>query len=299
MNPSSAGGRTGQLWPAIRARLESGGRLVTLFPTEAPGHGIRLAGEAVRSGFARVVAVGGDGTLNEVVNGILSAGPHVPVEVGLIPRGTGSDFRRTLEIPLGVSEALAVLDAGRVRKVDVMRVAYTQPNGEPASRYAVNVVSFGMGGQVARKANRSNKPLGGRITFLLATVSTALRFAGDRVSIHADDGDLPDVRVTNVAVGNGRYHGAGMLICPRAALDDGLLDLTVVRKLSLAELILNMGRLFDGRVYENRKVSFQRTRGLRAESIGGESEIEVDGEPLGRLPLSIELLPGALTMIVP
>jgi YegS/Rv2252/BmrU family lipid kinase len=301
MNPRSAGGRTGEVWGRLRSQLAAFGGEVALFATDSPGHGIRLAGDAVRAGFGRIVAVGGDGTLNEVVNGVLSASPDsaAAAEVGLIPQGTGSDLRRTLGIPLMEADAIAVLHQGKIRAIDVMKVTFTRPDGAEDTRYAVNVTSFGMGGQVAARANRSGKALGGRITFLLATVSTALAFRGDRVSLEMDDGGLPDVRITNVAAGNGRFHGSGMEICPRASIDDGLLDVTVVGRLSVAELVWNLPKLFDGRVYEHRKVSFHRTTRLSAESLEGDSAIEIDGEPLGRLPLRIEVLPGALRMVVP
>jgi len=299
MNPRSAGGRTGRTWNRIRTELEAVCGPVTLFATEAPGHGIRLTADAIRSGFSRILAVGGDGTLSEVVNGVMSVASGSETEVGLIPQGTGSDFRRTLGLPLDRAEAIRTIRDGRIVRIDLMRVAYTARDGAPATRYAMNLTSFGMGGLVASRANRSSKPLGGTVTFLWATALTALGYRGDRVSIELDGVTIPDVRITNVAVGNGQYHGSGMWICPGAAIDDGLLDVTLVEKLSLWRLLTGSRYLFNGRISDHPKVRGFRTSNFAARTLEGASAIEIDGEPVGYLPIRIEIVPGALRMIVP
>jgi YegS/Rv2252/BmrU family lipid kinase len=299
MNPRSAGGRTGRTWKRIRPQLEAACGPVAAFETEAPGHGIRLTSDAVRSGFSRILAFGGDGTLNEVVNGVLTAGPEPNAEVGLIPQGTGSDFRRALGMPLDATGAIGIIRAGKTKYLDVMKVAYTLADGAGATRYAINLTSFGMGGRVAARANRSSKPLGGRVTFLAATLVTALGYRGDRVSLELDEVAIADVRITNVAVGNGPYHGAGMRVCPRAAVDDGLLDVSVITKLSPWELLTSGRYMFNGRIYEHPKVRFHRTSKLVARAVEGTSAIEIDGEALGYLPIRIEVVPRALRMIVP
>jgi YegS/Rv2252/BmrU family lipid kinase len=298
MNPRSGGGRTARAWERIRPRLEAVCGPVTVLETARPGHGIELTASAVRSGVSRILAVGGDGTLNEVFNGVLTAGTDFEGVVGLIPRGTGSDFRRTLRLPLEETEAIEVIRAGKTRAIDVMHVAYAREDGTEAKRYAMNVTSFGMGGQVAARANRSSKPLGGTATFLTATILTALEYRGDRVSIQMDDSRIPDARITNVAIGNGQFHGTGMWICPRAVIDDGLLDVTVVRKLSVPALLVSLRYLFNGRVYSHPKASFYRTRALHAKAIDGRGAIEIDGEPCGYLPIQVSVVPRAVRMIV-
>lgn len=299
MNPRSAGGRTAHAWRRIRPLLEAACGPVTAFETASPGHGIRLTADAIQSGFSRILAIGGDGTLNEVVNGVLEARAGPRTHIGLIPQGTGSDFRRTLGLPLDESAAIDIVRSGKTQALDAMKVSYNLPDGTAASRFAINVTSFGMGGRVARRANRSAKPLGGKITFLIATLATALDYRGDRVSIRLDDVNEPEVEITNVAVGNGQYHGAGMWICPRGVVDDGLLDVTLIRKLSFWELLTSGRYLFNGRVYEHPKVVFHRTKTLEARTLDGKSAIEIDGEPVGCLPIRIEVLPRALRMIVP
>ena len=273
---------------------------VTVYETEVPGHAIELAVEAIDSGHRTLIAVGGDGTVNEVVNGILlkDASAASAMTVGLIPQGTGSDLRRALRVPLDEEAAIETLRRGTAASLDVMKVIYRRPDGIDATRYSVNLTSFGMGGAVAALANRSSKPLGGTVTFLVATAVTTLGFRGNRVSIELDGDELKDVLITNVAVGNGQYHGAGMMICPRAVIDDGVLDVTVVEKMSLWEITRSIRMLYDGTVYDHPKVHFRRTKRLVATS-DESSSIEIDGEPLGHLPLEITIVPSALRMIVP
>lgn len=299
LNPSAAGGRTAAAWHRIRPRLEGICGPVVLCYTRAPGHGVELTCDAVRAGSGTVIAIGGDGTLNEVVNGVMLAGEAFDPVVGLIPQGTGSDFRRTLNIPLDESGALETIRKRSIQSIDLMRVAYRSKTGAEETRYAMNVTSFGMGGRVAARANRSSKPLGGKVTFLTATLVTALGYQADHVTITLDDVTIPEVPIMNVAIGNGQYHGAGMWICPSARIDDGLLDVTIVQRLSLLELVRGSRFLFNGRIEEHPKVRTYRTTRCSAQAVGGGSAIEIDGEPVGELPISINVVPNAIRMIVP
>jgi diacylglycerol kinase (ATP) len=302
LNPRSAGGRTGGVWPRVHARLEEVCGALSVFETQAPGHAIELTGQALAAGHRTLIAVGGDGTLNEVVNGILNAevGDR-DVVLGLIPQGTGSDFRRTAGIPLAEGEAIEVIRRGRTARVDAMRVAYRTPEGDTRTRYAINLTSFGMGGRVAARVNRSRKPAGARVAFLTATAVTAAGFAGDSVAItlDGDDGSRRfDMVITNVAVGNGQYHGSGMHVCPRARLDDGLLDVTIIEHLSLLEIARNFRLLFNGRIYDHPKIHHHLARRLVADS-ESDAAIEIDGEALGYLPVEVTALPGAVRMLFP
>ena len=210
-----------------------------ILETQAPGHATELARTAIKRGAGTVIAVGGDGTINEVINGFFEDDRVIPTDAALavIPQGTGSDFSKILSLPPDARLAANVIQHGRKRLIDAMKVRYTTPNGTLAVRYAINVTSFGMGGAVAERVNRSSKPLGAILAFLTATVQTALNFPGNQVTVQLDDSKTLDARITNVAAGNGQYHGAGMWICPGAIVDDGLLDVTVVRHLRLTELI--------------------------------------------------------------
>ena len=268
--------------------------------TRARGHGIELTANAIKNGARTIIAVGGDGTINEVVNGFFEGERLISNEatLGIIPHGTGSDFRRILNLPLDGKQAAAVIHSGEPRKVDIMKVHYTRTDGSRAVRYSINITSFGMGGAVAARANRSSKPLGGQIAFLAATLQTALTFSGNSVTLQLDESKKIEAKITNVAVGNGQYHGAGMWVCPNASIDDGILDITVIRYLSVPELVWNLTALYNGRIYSHPKVESYRATRVNADS-RETALIEIDGEPLGRLPIEISVLPKAIRVWMP
>lgn len=273
---------------------------IDILRTESAGHATELAREAVKRGVKTIIAVGGDGTINEIVNGFFENERLIPTDaaIAVIPHGTGSDFSRILNLPLDRKLAATVIQNGRKRLIDVMKVRYIALNGSRAVRYAINVASFGMGGAVADKVNRSLKPFGAFFAFLSATLQTALTFSGKQVSLHLDDSKTMNVRITNVAAGNGQYHGAGMWICPGSVIDDGLLDVTVVQHLRLHQLIRNMPILYNGAIYSHPKVESFRVKSLRAESAQNVL-LEIDGEAVGRLPVEISVVPGAIRFFFP
>ena len=273
---------------------------IEILRTEGSGHATELTREAIKRGLKTIIAVGGDGTINEVVNGFFENEQPIPTDaaIAVIPHGTGSDFSRILNLPLDRKLAATVIQNGRKRLIDVMKVRSIAPNGTRTVRYAINVTSFGMGGAVADKVNRSMKPFGAFFAFVSATLQTALTFSGKQVTLHLDDSKTINVRITNVAAGNGQYHGAGMWICPASVIDDGLLDVTVVRHLRLHQLVRNMPILYNGAIYSHPKVESYRVKNLRAES-AQKVLLEIDGEPLGRLPVEISIVPNAIRVFFP
>jgi diacylglycerol kinase (ATP) len=284
LNPR-AGGRTAAYLPEGAEILE----------TRAPGHATELTREAIKLGATTVIAVGGDGTINEVVNGFFEDEQRIPTDATLavIPHGTASDFSRTLRLPLDGKLAARIIQNGEKRLIDVMKVRYTASDGNQKVRYAVNVTSFGLGGAVADKVNRSSKAMGALCTFAAATLQAALRFSGSQVTVQLDDSKTISAAITNVAVGNGQYHGAGMRVCPEAIVDDGLLDITIVRHIRLHQLMFNMPMLYNGKILGHPKVESYRAKTIRAES-RQTVLVEIDGEALGRLPVEIAVVPSAI-----
>ena len=212
--------------------------------------------------------------------------------------GTGGDLRRTLEVPSDIGAAAEVIAHGRPWTIDVGKASLVSHDGAPISRYFVNVVSFGMGGEVSVRAKNFLSDLSGKAAFLYATAVVFCTYRGKRVRLTLDGRELPEeLRVTNVTVGNGRYHGGGMHPCPRAAMDDGLLDVTTIRQLTTFEFIRDLPVLYSDDVYRHPKVDHYRAVRLRAES-EDVTRIEVDGEGLGMLPLDIEILPARLPVLV-
>jgi len=300
VNPRAADRRAERRWPELRLQMEAVLGALEVYQTTAPGHAIELARAALGKGARTVIAVGGDGTVSEVVNGFFDGTQPVARDavLGVIPLGTGSDLCRTLGLPLEERAALEVIRRGATRRIDLESARFETLEGRPGQRLGVNIASFGMGGLVAARANRASKWLGGKALFQWTTLRTALTFGGNTVRLRLDGKALPPVKITNVAVGNAQFHGAGMWACPRAVVDDGLLDVTVFRYLTLLEIVGAFPALYNGKIYEHPKVEFHHAK--RVEATAEEpAYLEVDGEPVGRLPLEITVLPQALTVCVP
>jgi diacylglycerol kinase (ATP) len=155
-----------------------------------------------------------------------------------------------------------------------------------------------MGGRVAARASQSTKPLGGQIAFLVATIQTAVAFPGNSVTLRLDDSKTVEARISNVVVGNGQYHGSGMWVCPGASIEDGVLDLTVIKYLSFWELVKGLPVLYNGGIYSHSKVESHRVKRVKAVS-SEPALIEIDGEPLGRLPIEVSILPKAIRILMP
>ena len=251
-------------------------------------------------GSELVVAVGGDGTINEAANGFLSNDEPInpTARLGIIPMGTGGDFQRTLRLPSDFEQAVDVIAGGNVLPIDVGVAHFTGPDHRPAERYFVNLTSFGMGGAVSVRAKNFLTPLGGKIAFLYATLAVFLTYSAKRVRLTLDGVPLPDeLSITNVAIGNGRYHGGGMHPCPEALLDDGLLDVTTIDHLNMFELIRDLPVLYSDDIYKHPKVNHHRAKTVLAES-SETTLIELDGEAVGSLPLEARILPRRLPLLV-
>jgi YegS/Rv2252/BmrU family lipid kinase len=272
---------------------------VEIRPTERPGHATELTSQLLREGFDCIVATGGDGTVNEIVNGFFDGDAPVAPQAALavLPLGTGGDFRRCLGIRT-LEDAAAAIRRFEPTRIDAGRIAYAGNDGAPRNRYFANVVSFGMGGEVAARARNPLRALGGKTAFFYATMEVFLRYRARRVELELDGRPAGTHSILNIAVGNGRYHGGGMHVCPRASLVDGLLEVTVIDALSMFELLRDIRVLYSENLYVHPKTHHHRARSIRARSSERVS-IEVDGEPLGRLPVEIGILPRALPLLFP
>jgi YegS/Rv2252/BmrU family lipid kinase len=305
VNPQSQNGGLGRKWPhlarVIRRELGSFEEVRTRWPGDATFQ----TRQAIGSGAERVVAIGGDGTVNEVINGFFQDGEPIAPDatLGILPFGTGGDFRKALHIPKDLDKAAKILGAGRTRRIDVGKIEYTLRDGRTDMRMFANIASFGISGVVDRLVNDSSKRLGGRVSFLLATARAQLQYKNQRVHMVFDDdqNDAVDMLVNTVAVANGRYFGGGMRMAPHAELDDGYFDVVALGDLGMKDLLVNGWRIYAGAHLTMDKVSHRRARVVRAEPVDGDGEVEIDldGETPGILPATFTLLPGALSVIVP
>lgn len=300
VNPSSAVGSTGRKWPQIKALARDRLGPFQVMLTTGPGDATRLTRLALLEGAELVVCVGGDGTLNEVVNGFM--GEDAPIQpeamLGFIPRGTGCDFIKTVPIPRELNRALDLIKGSHTRPIDLGRLKYTDHHGHPACRYFHNVTSFGLGGEVDERANRTTKVFGGFISFIWATLISILIYNKKRIHLKVDNGFDRTVISWNVVVANGQYHGGGMWVAPGAIVDDGMFHITVIGDFTLAEVFLNLPNLYNGKILQLEKVC--TLVGKRIEAFSDQRVLlDVDGEQPGQLPVTIDIVPGALSLITP
>jgi YegS/Rv2252/BmrU family lipid kinase len=298
VNPRSAGGKTERRWPQLREIIhEAYGPFESHF-TAAPGDGTRLARAALASGVDLVVAMGGDGTINEVVNGFFDGTRAVKpgAAFGVLPAGTGGDFVKSLGTPRDVAAAAELLKNSPPRPIDVGRLSFTATDGTPAARHFINIASFGIAGLVDRYVNNSSKALGGTVSFALATLRAGMSFKNPMVRLKLDGEPEREGRIYNVAVANGRYFGGGMKVAPDASLDDGLFDVVTMGDFGMGDLLLRGLDVYSGKHLKNPKVSHARARRVEAHAVddGTEVLLDVDGEQPGRLPATFELISGVL-----
>jgi YegS/Rv2252/BmrU family lipid kinase len=288
VNPSSASGGTGEAWPQIASDLRSQFGSFQVVFTKQRGDATTLASEAARKGAKLIIACGGDGTISEVANGILSSGKDA--ELGILPSGTGGDFRRTLEIPSRARDAARVLRTGRSVRIDVGRVSYTDGNGADATRYFVGVASCGMSTKVIERVK------GDEVSFASALLKTAMRNAPVRLVVQLDDSHERHLIVSNLCIANARYFGGGMKIAPDAKLTDGKLDVISIGDLSAMKLFTSAPRVYTGSHLSMPEVSHALARKItvRAADRAAEVALEVDGELPGRLPATFQIIPEAL-----
>jgi YegS/Rv2252/BmrU family lipid kinase len=240
------------------------------------------------------VVVGGDGSVNEVVNGIAG---RDDVEIAVIARGTGWDFARSLGLPRRVDSAVAVALGGRSRTIDLGRVAYRPWAGGEAKAFFANVASVGMSGAIAQRANETTKALGGKASYVWATFAVFARWSNDEVEVTVD-GETRRARMQDVIVANGPYFGGGMKICPDAQADDGAFDVLLIGDLTKRDLLLTLPRTFRGTHLPHPKAELLRGRHVTVEA-SEPLPIELDGEQPGTTPARFEIVPRALRVRVP
>ncbi len=248
----------------------------------------------MQNGAGLLVAVGGDGTVNEVVNGMAGADG---AELAVIPRGTGTDFARTFAIPRKLEDAIRVAQSDNTRMIDLGRATYRTWAGVEAGTYFANVASVGMSGAIAKRTNESSKLLGGKLSYLWATLAVFSRWTAGEVHVSVD-GETREGRMHDVIVANGRYFGGGIMICPDAEPDDGRFDVLLLGDLTKRDLVLTMPKTYKGRHLPHPKAEL-----LRGAAVGVDAPhalpIELDGEQPGTTPVRFEVVPNALRLRVP
>ena len=264
--------------------------------SERPGHLAELACEAAAGGPTQLVVVGGDGTVQEVVDGVLAAGLGSAVELAVLPLGTGRDFARSVRIPTRLDAAIEVALHGRLRTIDAGRATYSA-GADESTAYFANFGGAGISGGIARRANSTTKALGGRLSFLWATVAVFARWQASEMTVTID-GTTRRERLYEALAMNGDYTAGGMWIAPEAAPDDGAFDVVLIGDFSKAEFVTTFPKIYRGRHVSHAKVEIVRGREVRVDA-PTPLPIVLDGEQPGTTPVRFELVPAALRVRVP
>jgi diacylglycerol kinase (ATP) len=304
VNPRSGNGRTERDWKQIERSLAAVYPRRTVAFTQKRGQATALVRAALREGHQEIVAVGGDGTINEAVNGMFAAdGPANPDAVfAFVTSGTGGDFRKTFGIEAGPEAAIARLKTASVRTCDVGRVSCLTARGAPTERYFINIASFGLSGVIVEQVNRARiaKLFGGSFAFAFHSALAMLRYKNTPLRIMVDGVDDEIATIATVAIANGQHFGGGMRVAPGAWTNDGLFDVVIMGGSPKGQALADMRLLYTGEHINKPHVRVLHGQHVVvapvAETRGRAVYIETDGESAGRLPATFEILPSALNL---
>lgn len=299
VNPVAGSGKGLTDWPTISKLLRDNGIIPKYVFTERKYHAIELAVEAINNGYRKILVVGGDGTIHEVVNGLFiqTSVPTQNVLLSVIAVGTGNDWIRMFGIPRKYSEAIKAIVAGHSFLQDVATISYHQATVKQ-TRYMANVAGFGFDANVNRRYNHLKESgKRGKWLYVWSTFKAVMGYSSTGVKIWVDDKLVVNDLVYSGTVGIGKYNGGGMLQTPHAVADDGLLDLTVIRNLSRLGVLIRFKSLFNGKIYKLKMVSLIRGRHIKIESTP-EVAVEVDGEALGYSPFEFNVIDRAIRVVV-
>jgi YegS/Rv2252/BmrU family lipid kinase len=295
VNPAAGAGRTARRWPEIVNWLKDLGLDFSVSVTEGPGHAVELAKSAASTGPEMVVSIGGDGTMNEVVNGIHDAGGLWQVALGVIGTGTGGDYLRSVGLPNRCDEACRrLLNSGK-RKVDLGVLEYTE-DGRHRSRLFVNFAGVGFAGEVVRRTTRQFKSLGRTPSYLLAVISTFASHRNSMVRLTVD-GEVSERKIATLILSHGKYGGGGMQVAPNADPSDGFYDVLVIGDISRPDLIASFPRVYRGTHLTHPKLTLRQAREVEFQS-HSPMAVQVDGDLVPGEAVRFSVLPKALTLAV-
>lgn len=293
VNPNSAKGATGRKWTELNKTLERILPPFDVFITQRAGEATAFAADASPQ-YETVVAVGGDGTINEVANGIRQSGSETAL--GILPRGTGSDLVRTLGIPHRFPSAAQLLARGHRKKIDMGKATFLDPDGRERWRWFVNAAEVGFGAIVSDAVNHPSRFLPGPAAFMWAVITTMVKHHPITTSVTTDGSSHRSLLLSNAWIANGRYSGGGMKSAPRALIDDGLLDIVLVEHSSIPVRVAGLPKLRSGKFVKMREVEYRQAAQATFTSEAAQL-IEVDGDVVGTTPATFEIEHRCLTVI--
>jgi diacylglycerol kinase (ATP) len=295
VNPAAGAHSTHRKWPGIRSLLKKAGLKFDYQFTEGKGHGIELAKAASNDGYRYLVAVGGDGTIHEVANGIMQTENSKETSLGIVSTGTGSDLTRTIGISADYTQACSSITSPRRLIVDMGVVEYTK-DGQAKKRYFINSAGIGFDAETVAVTQKLPKFLGGTLPYLTGLFVSFLGYHNKAVTLNIGE-NSQKVRILTLVVANGRYFGGGMQIAPEARVDDGLLDVVIIGNISKIGLLKALPLVYKGTHLSHPLVKLEKATRVKIESTR-KFLVQADGEILGEGPASFNLISRALSLVV-
>lgn len=299
VNPNSGNKRTARDWPNLHRSLVENNIDIEYEYTTSQGEGIALAKQAQISGFKKIIAVGGDGTVNEVLNGLFAEREELleGTELAILEHGTGSDFVRAFQQKKGIENFIKLLKRNKSIKVDVGKINFHSFKGSHESRYFLNAVNLGIGAEVVHRVNNNSKALGSKLTYFTGTIAALLNFKSIEVSCQLDDGQTIEGKFKGIIVCNGQYMGGGMHIAPQALTNDGLFDIVFIKDISRLRFLTRFPTIYLGKHISLPEIAVYSSRKL---SVITKKQIifDADGEIPGLSPIDLKIIPSCLTLRV-
>jgi YegS/Rv2252/BmrU family lipid kinase len=299
INPNAGNSKAGKDWRRIEKILQKREVKYKAMLTAQPGHALDIISEELQLGYKTIIVVGGDGTLNEVVNGIFHQNivPPERINLGIIPVGTGNDWARYYKLPRKYNKALDRIFKHETRFQDVGSIRYTHEEKESIN-YFVNIAGFGFDAVVVNNTNemqeRGNRAA---ITYLYSLLRCLFSYKAQEINLIIKDKHIHQ-KVFSISIGNGKYSGGGMLQTPDANINDGLLDVTVYDDMPVWKIIINLARLYNGNVKKLKTVNTFRTSTLSVYNNDKTLMAETDGELIKGTYFDVEILSSALRILV-
>lgn len=297
INPTSGGGSAGKIWGQTRNYVESQLGKFSFEFTASKGHGIELAKRASEKGIERLVAIGGDGSISEIITGVMQSGNR-DIGISILNLGTGGDFCRTLGVSGDLKIALKQLTSGKTIHADIGILNYTDNDGNNSIRNFINIAGCGMAGEVVKSINQSKKRFGS-FSYYISSVKQLLSYKNKAVKIFLDNAPPISHRIVTIAIANGKYFGGGMQIAPEAKNDDGIFHITVIEDWNLFKKIFLSANLYNGKILKTSGVFSYTAKKVRIEADKDMAAlIDCDGEDIGSLPMEARVVPSAVKFIV-
>lgn len=298
VNPNAGTGLGKKMWDKILYHFNSIDIEFDYYLTKHKEHAIELTQKAIASGYKKFISVGGDGTVNEIVNGIMNQNiiDTKEITLAMIPVGTGNDWRRSIAIPMNYSKTIDLISKNDCQMLDIAKVTFNSDNGTQ-SRYFINMAGIGFDASVAKKSNE-DKANGNnsKLLYLKNLFSILVKYSNVKHIITHDNGIIND-KVFSLSIGKGKFNGGGMMQCPNAIINDGFLDMTVIKDVSKFVVIKEVMKVFSGKHINHHKIDTLKTK-KAVITTDEKIYLEIDGETTGFSPFTFSVIPKSIKVVV-